>query len=76
LKDLNNFLTPQLVYYNHIWLNFLMDEYHFNNIAKINLKNFVPNHIDKNKNLTSFKKMDIFYVIKMTLLLNPFLRSH
>lgn len=75
MKDLNSFSTPQLAY-NQIWLNFLMDEYHFNNNAKINFKKIVPNHIDKNKNLAFFLKMDIFYVIKITLLLNAFLKSH
>jgi hypothetical protein len=53
-----------------------INEYHFNNIAKINLKNFVLNHIDKNKKLTFFKKNDIFYVMKVTLLSNAFLKSH
>ncbi len=33
LKDLNKFLTPQLVY-NQMWLNILIDDCHFNNIAK------------------------------------------
>ncbi len=35
LKDLNNFLTLQLVY-NQMWLNLLMDDCHFNNTARIN----------------------------------------
>ncbi len=32
MKDLNNFLTLQLVY-NQMCLNLFMDDYHFNNIA-------------------------------------------
>ncbi len=58
LKDLNKFPTPQLVY-NQMWLNLLMDDYHFNNIAKI-IINFVPNHIGENKNLQFFKKWTYF----------------
>jgi hypothetical protein len=40
-----------------------MDDYHFNNIAKI----IVPYHIGENKNLQFYKKMDIFYVLKIKL---------
>jgi hypothetical protein len=38
-----------------MWLNLLMDDYHFNNIAKI-IINFVPNHIGGNKKLQFLKK--------------------
>ncbi len=58
LKDLNKFLTPQLVY-NQMWLNILIDDCHFNNIAKIN-KTFKCNHIEKNKKLKFFKKWTYF----------------
>jgi hypothetical protein len=34
LKDLNKFPTPQIIY-NQMWLNLLMDDCHFSNIANI-----------------------------------------
>jgi len=58
LKDLNKFLIPQLVY-KQMWLNLLIDDCHFNNIAKIN-KTFKRNHIGKIKNLKFFKKWTYF----------------
>ncbi len=57
LKDLNKFLTPQLVY-KQMWLNLVIDDCHFN-IAKIN-KTFKHNHIGKNKKLKFFKKWTYF----------------
>jgi hypothetical protein len=50
LKDLNNFLTLQLVY-NQMWLNCFMDDYHFSNITKNKLKTLY---------LIILEKMDIF----------------
>jgi hypothetical protein len=60
-----------------MWLNLLMDDYHFNNIAKI-IINFVPNHIGENKNLQFSKNGHILHnginIVKN--LMNAFLNSH
>ncbi len=50
-----------------MWLNVFMDDCHFTNIVKIN-KTFIPNYIKENKNLQFFKKMDIFYIMKIIFL--------
>jgi hypothetical protein len=49
-----------------MWLNLLMDECHFNNIAKI-IFSFVPNHIWENKNL-EFSKNGHILIMETTLL--------
>ncbi len=53
-----------------MWLNIFMDDFHFNNIAKMSKKNLYLIILGKIKACNSFKNGHKFYITQITLLKN------